>query len=348
MIVLMVAFVPLIVGGFFVVREIIRQKKRELYLFLGIILSICFSYFAGIMLHINLSRVWKILTLIHLIPVSIFSILIVDVLRRETIEPWKLGFTTFLCGLLVLALLEPDSFTSFQYGNGDWYLASNSTQSFAATSLLLWSFGVFFYYSILLIRKSPPVTKKYAYIFLFSLVLISIGPIIILNLKSDNILPHFDTISNSLGFLIFAYVFSTHPEVFYILPFKVIRLTVLDMESGISLYDHTWKFNEEMVDKEVYSALFNGIRVFVKDSMKHGDIDEIMTNDAVILFQIDEETNLAFILISTKSSRLLKNVLKRFAGKFKQKFGPSLEKRSEIALFNDAKEIIDDVFKFLP
>jgi hypothetical protein len=352
--VLLIAFIPLIVGAVFIIREIIKQKKIELILFLGIIISISFSYFSGVMVHYlliispdsSLLPFWKIGTLIHFIPVSIFSILIVDALKRESVEPWKLGFTLFLSGLLFYVLFEPNSFTVFPYSNGDLYLGSNTNQTIASTSLLIWSASVFFYYSILLIIKSPPKTKKYAYTFLISLLLIAIGPEIALFHWVQ--LPHIDALSNSLGFLMFAYVFSKHPELFYILPFKVLRLTVVDMKSGISLYDHTWKQNPTILSKEVYSGFLQGVRVIIKESMNQGDISEIRTNDAVLLFEIIPETELTFVLASTKSSFILKKALKRFAVNFCKINADFLDKRAEIDLLEHSNEIFDEVFQFLP
>ena len=184
--------------------------------------------------------------------------LIVDALKRETVEPWKLGITLFLSGLLFLALMKPDSFILFQYPNESWFLDTNDIQMILFTILLGWTGCVFFYHAILLIKKSPPSVKKFAWAFLFSLLLISLGPAIILILPVATEIPHLDTIINALGFLLFAYILSQHPELFYILPFKVLRLTVLDMDTGISLYDHTWKSNATIMDKAVYSGFLQG------------------------------------------------------------------------------------------
>ena len=348
-IILIIAIIPLIISGWLILREIKKQRKTELLLFLVIILSIISSYFAAIIHHITLSPISRIFTLIHLIPLSISSVLVIDVLRRETIEPWKLGITLFLCGALFLSLLDYDSFTLFIYDNGDAYLLTNTTQTITFTSLIIWSAIIFFNYSIMLIRKSTKYMKKYAYLFFFSLILISIGPVIVNIIGTGNgtRIPHVDTITNSCGIFLFAYILIKFPDLFAIFPFEVYRLTVLDIKSGIPVYDHLWDFKNNSMPKSVYSSLLQGIRIIVKDSMNQGEINEIRTNNSVILFEVDSETGLGFILISSKNSIMLKRALNRFKISFVQKFLPNLENRHESYLFLDAKEIVEKIFKFI-
>ena len=100
--------------------------------------------------------------------------------------------------------------------------------------------------------------------FLCSLILISFGPILNNLIGTGKLIdiPHFDTLTNSFGILLFAYILIKFPDLFTIFPFIVIRLTVLDMKTGIPVFDYEWESEtkSQSLEKSLYSGVLQGRR----------------------------------------------------------------------------------------
>ena len=132
------------------------------------------------------------------------------------------------------------------------------------------------------------------------------------------------------------------------LPFKALRITVLDTDSGLFLYDFKWDKKSEMLDDVIYSGMMQGVRTIIKESMNRGDLNEIRTEGAIIILEYDKKAHLACVLASTKSSQTLHDALGRFKSEFNQKFKHYFSQRYNISLFKDSDSIIKEIFAFLP
>ena len=344
-----IGIIPLSIGIIYVIKEVVKTQQSALYFLLVILLSELLLYISGIMVHITLSPIWKYINVIHFIPISIFAVLFVDSITQERISHFRMGFTCFLNGLFIFALLDSDPFVLGQFSNGDWFLFWNSSpHKFTGTILSLWALGYFLYYSIYVLAQSSKQYRKYPIILFGSTLLIAVGPLLIFTLDSLNSYPHIDTIITNIGYSVFTLLFIKQPQLFYLLPFKVDRLTVLDMNSGLSIYDYNWQKKSDFIYNSVYSGLLQGIQQIIQNNIAKGAIREIITDEAVIIFDFHSKHNIAFVLISSKSSITLKKALKEFAHRFVDKYQNGFSSKSDIGQFSSATQIVDDAFYFIP
>jgi len=75
---------------------------------------------------------------------------------------------------------------------------------------------------------------------------------------------------------------------------------------------------------------------------------EINLENAIVIAQKSNTYPVFYILIATRTSKSLKNILNSFIKHFEIKFSRTLEKPINLGKFSAATEIILDVFSHLP
>ncbi|MBN2151809.1 MAG: hypothetical protein JW839_10205, partial [Candidatus Lokiarchaeota archaeon] len=155
-------------------------------------------------------------------------------------------------------------------------------------------------------------------------------------------------ISFGNGILMITLVVARHPKLMYILPFRAIRLTVMDTRSGIPLYNHSWRSDSDTENVDIYAGMFQGVNLFIKESLNKGDVQEIRTESAVIFAHRSTQYPVACIMVATRSSRVLRDALKTFAEKFYTRYGPHFSNTSESNAFESATGLVAESFPFVP
>ena len=211
-----------------------------------------------------------------------------------------------------------------------------------------WTLLITLYYLTFLLIKSPPKLKKYVFMIFGSAFIIGIIVIIVTILGLAGIIPYFDGLLLSLLCALLTIIFAIQPKLFYVLPFKALRMTVLDTDSGSFLYDFQWEKKSDMINDVLYSGMMQGVRTIVKESMNKGDLNEIRTEGAIIILEYNKKAHLACVLASTKSSKTLQKALERFKIEFHEKFSKHFSQRYDLNLFKDSDSLIKDIFGFLP
>ena len=133
----------------------------------------------------------------------------------------------------------------------------------------------------------------------------------------------------------------------YVLPFKSFRLSVIDSRGGLAIFTHSWKSTEEIIGDVLFSGMIQGINLIVKESVGQGEVRELMVDNGVFIFQRSAEHHLIFVLVASKSSRILRDSLIRFSDEFIQDYSPCLNNTTNIMQFSGASDMVNKYFPYI-
>ena len=112
--------------------------------------------------------------------------------------------------------------------------------------------------------------------------------------------------------ILWGLIFVKQPKLAYILPFKAVRLTVIETNGGIPLFTHAWS-SEGLIDDSLFTGMLHATSQFMDESLKRGNVHEVHLEKAILLIQSSEKYPISSILLVTKSSRSLRHALNKFA-----------------------------------
>ena len=145
--------------------------------------------------------------------------------------------------------------------------------------------------------------------------------------------------------LILVFVLVRNPELLYILPYRVHRLTVIHRKIGISIYDHQFSISE--IDKDLLAGLLSALEQTSIEVLHHGELEEIKLSQGILIFV--KANYITIGLITSKSSKHLRDILKKFAKDFERRFTDLLVKDVfDLNQFKPAKELLDFYFGNIP
>jgi hypothetical protein len=271
------------------------------------------------------------------IPTLFFLLLFLDSITRTTIDPKKMVLGGIIStGLVISILAHP------------WQGAKNvSIYTYYAQALyyLTWIF-LWFFYSLRIFLSSPQNLRRYSAFVFVGTILIATDAFLTatrINLPGSDL----SILLMALGGLLIVLPFSYQPQLLYILPFKVVRLSVIN-ENGLPLFIHSWKKDRDRADEVLFSGMMLGISTILNESLKTGNVREIVLAESKLLIITDDKYSVIFVLQCTRSSKSLHDALSLFADEFIETF----EKYLSVAILNpkdvDATEIVDKCFPFLP
>ena len=203
------------------------------------------------------------------------------------------------------------------------------------------------YYLFKIYRIAPDKLKNKLFIsFIGGLIFGIITPILVIVIRQASSLY---IVTSSVGMLIIvSAIFIKNPKIAFILPFKVMRLSVIDSNGGTMLFSHNWKSGTEIKGDEVVSAMFQGITTILRESLGKGDLQEINLEKAIVIAHKSRQFSIVYILIATSASKSLKNGLNSFVKTFETKFTNAIGKAIISGQVLPASEIISETFSFLP
>ena len=139
-----------------------------------------------------------------------------------------------------------------------------------------------------------------------------------------------------------------HPELAFILPFKDLRLTIIETERGFPLFTHIWNQTKDLEDN-LFSGMLHGIGQFVQETLQSGNMREITLDKAILILKRSQKHPVVCVLVTTKSTKSLRNALDKFAEKFFNKFAGQFSEQVNIEKkFAPAKELVEECFSFVP
>ncbi|TKJ27901.1 MAG: hypothetical protein CEE42_00030 [Promethearchaeota archaeon Loki_b31] len=299
-----------------------RTKKIRSLFFIRMALIFMVLYFvfdllANLFLSTTLARLYPIM----LFPTSMFFIIGINFMIKETINSIIL-ILTFGAGVLLCYLaFQPDA-VGFEFEWG--YLTVNPVGMFE----VLEDFLVFlllipvFYWGLKTWLNAPFLIRKEALIFFIGIIIatpITAGVFIFYYWDPSFIL--YSDITLSLGVFIMCIAIFMEPKLLYILPFTVYRIVVKDNE-GYPLFDHDW--SESGIDEPIFTGFINAVQIMSEEVMKIGGLVNIDLTEGILI--LNESEYITVGLVASKSSRLLRNALTGFTKDFEVTFQRNLKK----------------------
>lgn len=281
------------------------------------------------------------LTSISTIPLAFFTILFLDGITRDTIDPLKIAIVSSLSMAKIIFMAQPGSvFLTLHEGVESLSLSDPLLFSGTILMLLLGIWYVWFMGRIYI--HAPRTIRGYARLGFTGAILMGVGAPIA-NMLDINLF-----LFTGIGALLTAYAFSRQPQLAYILPFQAYRLTVIENSGGIPLFTHSWNPAKELIDPALFSGMLQGISGILQESLQKGNVREIHLDEAVLLLQRNEKMPVTFVLVATKSTPSLREALKAFADQFYTRFSKDLGEIHKTDHFTPAEELVAACFPFVP
>jgi len=262
-------------------------------------------------------------------------ILFIDTISRERIDLLKiLFFTNLVTAGLVFFIYDEAVIVSLMFG-----------------IIMLFQAVLWIYFTIKIYNKSPKPIKRDALILIFGGIFFTFIPVILellpnLGINLEN--PFLTQLSIGIGVLITAYIFKKQPKLAYILPFRASRLTIIDTQRGLTIFNHVWDKTSSGIDNDLFGGMLQGISGILQETVNRGTIRQIELEHATLMVYSVEKYPLAFILLSNESNKSLRLALKQFAERFFLEFSDKFEDLSYITQFEPASKLIDEIFPFIP
>jgi hypothetical protein len=343
------ALIAVIYGAYISINQIRKGLKYKFYIFSSF--TWCIDIVATLLMGIG----YLILNIdIYLLGMKVILLTLVfiyfkaSVLHRESYEPVKLIIFSFFATTMIF-------FPSSSFGTIGRYPNGDMTFLFSTEHMLIFyicfelSMG---YYTTIVykIHKNAPLEiKHYSRIYFLGTAILSFVLVIFslsgLYLLIPGLLMG---ITIPIGKFFMVYAYGKEPKLIFVLPFKAIRLTVIQAESGIPLYNYTWSESTSLVDEDLFSGMLQGVSMIMRESINKGEVQEIRLSNAVLLIRRDEDHPIACVLIASKPSKTLNDCLDAFANRFCEKFSKFFLSPSVVSQFNDATLIINECFPHIP
>ncbi len=193
----------------------------------------------------------------------------------------------------------------------------------------------------------PETIGKNALLFYLATIIPIILPILLISLKISLFIWGIEIFGVAIGIFIMALAIVIDDRVLRILPFNVYRLSVMNMNIGMSIFDITFKTKQEgPVEEGLIPHLMTANIQFVQSVFRNTEaIRLIKTDNYLFIFEL--QMDIVAFIIADRSSILLKSALKEFLKEFIIEFKDSLNS-SMISQYSKADRLINKHFSFLP
>ncbi|MBD3187712.1 hypothetical protein GF325_12830 [Candidatus Bathyarchaeota archaeon] len=150
-------------------------------------------------------------------------------------------------------------------------------------------------------------------------------------------------IALSIGTIWLIVIMLKESKVLFILPFELCKLTVLDSR-GQGIYEYAWKITKDDV---IISPMLGKLVTELNSRMDNAGTGILDINGTCITLM--KEGSITGILLATKSSLFLKNMLASFLSSFNEVFKDVLSRgRQDSHAFRAADSLVEKVFSTIP
>lgn len=324
-----------------------KQKYRPFFfLTVTCLFATLMSIFYGLS-DLFLSIPLFLLSIYLFIPMGFCIIFLIDSISRESIDPIKLMTLGMISMAILFFSIDPNSVVIGTFPNGEWRVFFNDFMLFVMSLLFLMDGSLYVYYVAKIYRDAPKNLKIQALLLLLSginLGFIAPGSII----RLLNIIPGIHIALFSVGILISGIIFCFYPKLAYVLPFKVLRLAIIETNSGIPLFTHNWESGTTEIDPLLFSGMMHAIGQFIRESLNKGNVREIHLDEAILILKRSNQFPVVCVLVSTNSSKILRETLNYFAEQFFNKFSQYFSNPNNLDNFITTSDLILEYFPFVP
>ncbi|MFX0185898.1 MAG: hypothetical protein ACFE95_22670, partial [Candidatus Hodarchaeota archaeon] len=193
----------------------------------------------------------------------------------------------------------------------------------------------------------PGSFRKTAYLFFSGWLFPIIGPAILIATKISLIVWGIEIFALALGMLLVILSIVIDDRVLRILPFNVYRLSVMNMDMGLSIFDVLFEAKKQGPDMNtliphLMTANLQFVQAIIAQTEK---IKFIKTDNYLFIFEAVQ--NVVTFIIADRVSILLRSALREFTKAFVREFGSNLDSMI-ISQYSKAEKYIERYFSFLP
>jgi len=345
--ILLISLGPLTFAVYITFSEYLKDKYRHNLFMMFVWLIVMIIDILIIISNLILSPTLYLYSMFLWILSAIFISLLFDSVSRESIDPKKLVIISIFSTAIVFISFDPNAVVYNYFPNGEIGLLMGGNFRIINSILFLFISGMYAFYTVKIHWKAPKNLKLYSSINLVGGIAV-VGSVIIVLIGLNKIIPRIDFLIVAIGGLFMAIALVREPRLAYILPFKLMRLTVIDTRSGISIFTHDWKTGETLVDEGLFSGMLQGISAILNEAVGKGNVRGILLDQALLIIKRNEDYPIACVLIATKSTKSLRQALNSFSDKFITQFSQFFSETSMVSNFEPASSLILECFPFVP
>ncbi len=282
-------------------------------------------------------------TVILVTIIAFLLVLFIESLRSEKPSTIITMLLTFGTGISIILSILPDTFLwDPEVGPffADFSRMIYVIELVGLTLIILYQISQF-------LPSIPSSFRKTSYLFFLGWLFPIIGPGILIATKISLIIWGIEILALALGVLIVILSIMIDDRVLRILPFNVYRLSVMNMDLGLSIFDVLFEAKKQGPDvntliPHLMTANLQFIQAVIAKTEK---IRCIKTDNYIFIFEAFQKV-VAFI-IADEISILLRSALREFTKEFVKEFNSDLDSMN-ISQYSKAQVFIEKYFSFLP
>jgi hypothetical protein len=270
---------------------------------------------------INLTILLYRLSVILITIICLLLVIFIESLRSEKLATIIVMLVTFGTGISIILSLLPDTFLwDPEIGPffADLPRAIYVIELFLLTLLVLYQIGIF-------LPFIPRRFRRTTYLFFSGWLFPIIGPAILIATKMSLVIWGIEIFALALGILIVILSIVMDDRVLRILPFNVYRLSVMNMDMGLSIFDVLFEAKKQGPDMNtliphLMTANLQFVQAIISQTEK---IQYIKTDNYLFIFEAFQ--NVVTFIIADRVSLLLRSALREFTKEFFTEFGSNLD-----------------------
>lgn len=321
----------------------VKKIKSLFFIRMGFIFFWTFMLLDGISF-LLLNEFIGLISGLFLIPASLFLIIGINYTIRESFYSYGLIILSGLLFLFIYTGLQPGAI-DIQFQSG--YFRIRWLGLFGILAILITGIAMvyIFYWGVRTWINTPFLIKKEATLFLIGILLIfPLGFLFYILYVFEPLFILVCDLAIGIGALIIALIVIREPKLLYILPFTIYRIVVKN-KKGTPLYYHDW--SESTLNETIFTGFLNAVQLMSKEVMNIGGLLDINLEEGILILK--ESKNITVGLVSSKSSKLLRDSVVKFTADFELKFSRELKKEiTNPSQYEDAFELIDKYFSNFP
>ncbi|MHA2328216.1 MAG: hypothetical protein ACXACR_06810, partial [Candidatus Hodarchaeales archaeon] len=323
------------------------KSKPLLYLILIDILLIPYCLIHGFLYLVGLEQLQIMIFLFRIQMIILIVTIFVLVLFIESLRTDKpftiiLIVTSIGIGIgFILSIIPESILWDSELGP---YLSDFSRIIIGIELLLLT--GIVLYQISHFLAYIPTEFFKTAIFFFSGFIVPIVGPVVLITSKLSLVLWGSEILVVATGIFIITLAVAIDNRVLRILPFNVYRISIINMNIGMSIFDVLFETKQEgPADNGLIPHLMTANIQFVQSAIHKTEIIRtIETDNYVFIFRAQKD--IVGFVIADRASMLLNSALTEFMKAFYDEFGPNIDS-SEISQYSQAEKLIAHYFSFL-
>ncbi|MCY3410244.1 MAG: hypothetical protein INQ03_01285 [Candidatus Heimdallarchaeota archaeon] len=274
-----------------------------------------------------------------------------SLINSNKINAWMIAILTMLSTMTIFYALQPQSVTDFVWANGDRSFGHNGLFRIWVMILDIFIILKYLYYTFKIYLNAPSTHKFYARLIFIGSIIFGPIHILVFALGLTFYIPSIGDFLVSIGVVLTSISFYKQPQLLYILPFRAHKLMVAKSNSGGVLYCYNWSNEMDELPDYLISTAFEGLTMFINETVKRGNIQEVTLDNAVVTVKYIEHYNIFFLLFSTDSSYVLSYGLDQFVYRFLKEYADHFtqtDKLDDNGNFKAMDKHIPDCFPYIP